>query len=85
MEINLDAVPISPDVQASEDKSSLEHALTDGEDFELIFTVPPDDAAKLDQAKDLPTPVTRLGAVQTGSPALYDNKGQQILVSGYEH
>ena len=85
MEINLDAVPISPDVQASEDKSLLEHALTDGEDFELIFTVSPDDAAKLDQAKDLPTPVTRLGSVQTGSPALYDNKGQQILVSGYEH
>ena len=85
MEINLAAVPISPDVQASEDKSSLEHALTDGEDFELIFTVSLEDAAKLDQAKDLPTRITRLGAVQTGSPALYDNKGQQILVSGYEH
>ena len=85
MEINLAAVPISPDVQASEDKSSLEHALTDGEDFELIFTVSLEDAAKLDQAKDLPTRITRLGAVQTGSPALYDNKSQQIPVSGYEH
>ena len=85
MEINLNSVPISPDVQESEDESSLDHALTDGEDFELILTVPPEDAAKLDQAKDLPTPITRLGWVQTGSPALYDNKGQQITVSGYEH
>ena len=85
MEINLNSVPISPDVLESEDESSLEHALTDGEDFELIFTVPHEDATKLDQAKDLPTPITRLGWVQTGSPILYDNKGQQIPVRGYEH
>ena len=85
MEINLNSVPISPDVQESEDESSLDHALTDGEDFELILTVSPEDAAKLDQAKDLPTPITRLGWVQTGSPALYDTKGQQIPVRGYEH
>ena len=85
LEINLNAVPISPDVQESEDESLLEHALTDGEDFELIFTVPPEDAAKLDQATNLPTPISRLGRVQTGSPALYNNRGQQIPVSGYEH
>ena len=85
MEINLNSVPISPDVQESEDESSLDHALTDGEDFELILTVSPEDAAKLDQATDLPTPITRLGWVQTGSPALYDTKGQQIPVRGYEH
>ena len=85
MEINLNSVPISPDVQKSEDESSLDHALTDGEDFELILTVSPEDAAKLDQAKDLPTPITRLGWVKTGSPALYDTKGQQIPVRGYEH
>ena len=85
MEINLNSVPISPDVQESEDESSLDHALTDGEDFELILTVSPEDAAKLDQATDLPTPITRLGWVQTGSPALYDTQGQLIPVSGYEH
>lgn len=85
MEINLNAVPISPDVQESEDESALDHALTDGEDFELIFTVPPNVAAELDAAEDLPTSVTRLGWVQTGAPALYDTKGQQIPVTGYEH
>ena len=48
MEINLNSVPISPDVLESEDESSLEHALIDGEDFELIFTVPPEAATKID-------------------------------------
>ena len=85
MEINLNAIPISPDVQASDDQSALDHALTDGEDFELIFTVPANVADELDIAQDLPTPITRIGKVQTGSPALYNTAGQPITVSGYEH
>jgi len=85
MEIDLDAVPISADVQASDGKSALEHALGDGEDFELIFTVTEEVAARLDKATDLPTPITRIGRVQKGSPALSDCKGQPIPVSGYDH
>jgi thiamine-monophosphate kinase len=42
--INLPEIPISPDVHAHEpDHTKLMHALTDGEDYELLFTVSPDD------------------------------------------
>ena len=83
--IDLDAVPISADVQASKNKSALEHALSDGEDFELIFTVAPKVETQLDRATDLPTPITKIGRVQSGPPGLYDLKNNPIPVRGYEH
>ena len=70
--IDLDSVPISNDVQASEKKSALSHALSDGEDFELIFTVDAETALRLDEATDLPTRITQIGRVENGSPALHD-------------
>ncbi len=50
--IELDHVPISPAAhelarQQADGRSALDHALSDGEDFELILAVAPDDAAKL--------------------------------------
>ena len=83
--IDLDAVPISDDVRADENKSALEHALSDGEDFELIFTVGPEVAAQLDQATDLLTLITKIGRVSAGSSGLYDFKNKPIPVRGYEH
>ena len=57
------AVPLSPACEAAPDP--LAHALGDGEDFELLFTVPPDDegfAAEFRRA--FPgTRCTRVGAV----------------------
>ena len=83
--IDLDAVPISDDVRACEGKSPLEHALSDGEDFELIFTVASEVATRLDQAMNLPTQITKIGRVATGSPTLYDFENNLIPVRGYEH
>lgn len=46
--IDADRVPISTIAQNLEDgKSALEHALGDGEDFELLFTVGPEDGRRL--------------------------------------
>ena len=43
-----DAVPISDDAHHMNDgRSPLDHALSDGEDFELLFTVSPDDGRRL--------------------------------------
>ena len=84
-EIDLDAVPISGDVRAIEGKSRLEHALCDGEDFELIFTVPSEVAKQLDQISNLPTPITKIGRASSGSPAIFDLDNKPILVGGYEH
>ena len=83
--IDLDSVPISDDVQPSAAMSMLEHALSDGEDFELIFTVPPDVKTQLQNATNLPTAITKIGRVKTGSPGLYDLKNKPIPIHGYEH
>ena len=83
--VDLNAVPISDDVKASEGKSALEHALGDGEDFELIFTVPPKVTTQLDQATDLPTQITKIGRVSAGAPCLYDLNNRPIPIRGYEH
>ncbi|MFM9963483.1 MAG: thiamine-phosphate kinase [Planctomycetaceae bacterium] len=43
-----DAIPISDDARRMNDgRAPLEHALSDGEDFELLFTVSPEDGARL--------------------------------------
>jgi thiamine-monophosphate kinase len=39
-DLDLDAIPISTEVRLSDSMSALQHALGDGEDFELILTVP---------------------------------------------
>jgi thiamine-monophosphate kinase len=44
------------------DGSALDHALSDGEDFELIFAVPPADAARLIADQPLSgVPLTDIG------------------------
>ena len=48
--LDLDAVPIADDArrlaeQLADGSTPLDHALGDGEDFELILAVPPDEAA----------------------------------------
>ena len=60
-----EAVPIAPaagELSRTSGKTPLQHALGDGEDFELVFTVLPDDGARL--VRDQPVPgvtLTRIG------------------------
>ena len=50
-----DAVPISDDARRMPDaKSPLDHALGDGEDFELLFAVPAAVARRLASAQPVP-------------------------------
>jgi thiamine-monophosphate kinase len=49
--LDLNAVPVSPEARtASDGRSPVEHALFDGEDFELLFTVAEDRAAGFEAA-----------------------------------
>lgn len=46
--LRTEAIPIADDARRlQDDRSPLEHALTDGEDFELVAAVPADDARRL--------------------------------------
>lgn len=92
MQIELDSIPISNDVNlylesnsAPEDDNNLQHALYDGEDFELLITVPPKIGKKILADTNLPTPMTKIGTVVEGAPRLIDNHGQEIQVKGYVH
>ena len=63
--IDLTTIPIADSAfqLASQpgDESALEHALGDGEDFELILAVPPEEATAMLAEQPLGIPLTRIG------------------------
>ncbi len=64
MVIDAGAVPIHDDVDGSlSDAQRLHHALTDGEDFELLFSVSKEDGRRLLERSPLDVPLTLIGAV----------------------
>ncbi len=81
-----DRIPISPQASGND---PLEAALNDGEDFELLFTLGFNDAARLGGAGLAGTPVTIIGEVVAGPPGilLVDASGREteLQAGGYEH
>lgn len=68
--------------------SPLEHALGDGEDFELLLAVPPEEAAALEARQPLGVPLRRIGYfVET--PGLFQTLPggglAPLSVQGYQH
>jgi thiamine-monophosphate kinase len=93
-EIWADRVPVHADAVAmsrTDGRSPLEHALHDGEDFELCFTAPASRAERLVAEGLAGTPVTRIGVVVAGHGAvLLDREGAQcsaypLLPGGFDH
>jgi thiamine-monophosphate kinase len=77
------SIPRSLDMQGV--PCSVERALSDGEDFELCFTVSPEDSARLQ--KDTSYPGGRLHNIGTITSSLgfrFDN-GTDIARGGYVH
>jgi thiamine-monophosphate kinase len=61
------AIPVSPAAAAARDgKSPLEHALGDGEDFELLFTVAPADGLALLRRPPCVLPLSHIGEITAG-------------------
>lgn len=92
-EVVLEAIPVADEAyrlaeQEPQEDSPLDHALADGEDFELILAVPPGDAARLVLDQPLPVPVTRIGTF-VAEPGLWSvaADGQQTALPprGYRH
>jgi thiamine-monophosphate kinase len=91
--IDLDRVPIAPAAhelaaQRSDGISALEHALGDGEDFELILAVPVEAAKKLLDAQPLDVPLTMIGSfiAEPGLQALGSELHfDPLKPRGYEH
>jgi thiamine-monophosphate kinase len=65
--IETDTIPIADDAhrlarEVGQGMTALEHALADGEDFELILAAPSGEAERLLEDQPLQTPITRIGA-----------------------
>ena len=87
--VSADAIPVHPAAQRILDgRTPLEHALGDGEDFELLLTVSPDDGQRLLQIPPISTPLTRIGTiVEAPARELVSEDGtrQPLPRSGWVH
>lgn len=65
--IDADCVPVHADVDSTlPDSERIVHALTNGEDFELLLAVSPEDGVRLLARTDLDVALTRIGEVIAG-------------------
>lgn len=89
--IDLSRIPIAPaavELENENEKSALDHALGDGEDFELILAAAPDVALEVLTSRPLAVPVIRIGRF-VSQPGLWRQNDRGELepepVRGYEH
>jgi thiamine-monophosphate kinase len=85
-----DAIPVSDAARrlaARTGRDPLVHALTDGEDFELLFTLPPERADALLDDPDLFFPVTAIGMVTTADKRaiMINGKEEPLKGEGFDH
>ena len=82
------AVPIHDDARALCAANPLAAALGDGEDYELLFTLPPHQAAALIAEPTFAPPVTQIGYVHA-DPAVRivhaDGRCEDLGATGWEH
>lgn len=87
-EIHAAAVPVHPDAVAGRNIDPLQAALGDGEDYELLFTVPAGQAERLAADEQIPVPVTRIGTI-TKEPVLVlvhaDGSRTPLPEQGWQH
>jgi thiamine-monophosphate kinase len=86
------AIPVSAaarQLARADGREPLDHALRDGEDYELLFAVPPRRARALMRDRALPPCARRPLGVVTASAGLWllrpDRPDEELTVSGYEH
>lgn len=89
--IETDAIPVSAATRRLRDRRPLlDHALGDGEDFELLFTVPSRRATAFEAAwrKRFRTRCSRIGAITTAKGlrmVTEQDEIRRLTIKGYEH
>lgn len=87
--IDLDKIPMSDAAHdMSDDRPPINHALYDGEDFELILVVDQNTADELLKLTDLPCPLTKIGTIVSGSGVhglQSDGTKVELPVHGFIH
>lgn len=88
-----EALPVSAAARRAAARDGIpawRHALDDGEDFELLFTVRPESAEALERAwrRRFDTPCTRIGVMtarRAGMEISRDGRLERLAPGGYEH
>lgn len=85
-----DEIPISEaavKLAARSGRTPLEHALSDGEDFELLFTMPPEEAGRLLADHEFNTAISIVGGITGGGYVIQDANGRikKYTPEGYVH
>lgn len=88
--LNADAIPIHDDARAAAVESgrdALDHALNDGEDFELVFTVPADEADRVPPTLAAGVTVSRIGVITEQPGLLIEVEGERrpLAPGGWVH
>jgi thiamine-monophosphate kinase len=89
--LRIDQIPVSADavkLAARDQATLLEHALGDGEDFELLLTAAPDVAEQIVRELPLGVPVTIIGECVTQAGLWQVNVEGRLTpldASGYRH
>lgn len=85
------SIPVHPDAMKLGEMDGLPplwHALNDGEDFELCFTVSPEDAARIEREPPGGVPLYRIGQI-VSMPGLWtmDAQGKTRIIepAGFDH
>ena len=90
-ELFADKIPIHPEATGGRDIDPLEAALYDGEDYELLFTIPAGQVEKLladTGSENLPVQVAHVGYMTQGNDVkITDSAGKSRLLcdAGWEH
>lgn len=89
-QIDSAAIPVHPDVDESLMREQrLNHALRDGEDFELLFTVSDEDARRLMDDPPFETSLAVIGEVTANTAELLlrggDGRCEPVREAGWEH
>jgi len=90
--LETDRIPVSDAAEelarsSSDGMTTLDHALSDGEDFELILAVSPDEADRMLADQPLDVPLTRVGQF-ISEPGLWQQTAssrQPLQPHGYQH
>ncbi len=88
-EVDEAALPVAPELAAASPERAVEHALSGGDDYELLFCAPPENRAAVEAlGRRLALPLARIGRIRDGASILVqDARGRPrpSLPRSHEH
>lgn len=90
-EVEVETIPVSADARRMAERTgqhAVKHALADGEDYELVFTLGEREAERLMSSPPFATRISRIGRIVKGNGLKLlgaDGREMKIDLAGYEH